>query len=109
MPCSFSPATSHSTNGRPATGANGLGRSLSTGWRRDPIPPASTSAVQSDGLVNCDSRQHLMLACRKVEALEKLIAFLARHFGPARLFLLVAGWILALGVWGMAARSWLPM
>jgi hypothetical protein len=50
-----------------------------------------------------------MLACRKVGALEKLIGFLGRHFGPPRLFLLVAGWILALGVWGMIARNYLPV
>jgi hypothetical protein len=50
-----------------------------------------------------------MLACQKVEALEKFMAFLGRHFGPPRLFLLVAGWILALGVWGMVARNYLPM
>jgi Mannosyltransferase (PIG-V) len=50
-----------------------------------------------------------MLACRKVEALEKFMAFLGRHFGPPRLFLLAAGWILALGVWGMVARNYLPM
>src|SRR5207245_1919097 len=45
----------------------------------------------------------------KVTALEKLIGFLGRHFGPPRLFLVVAGWILALGVWGMVARNYLPM
>jgi hypothetical protein len=44
-----------------------------------------------------------------VDALQKLIAFLGRHFGPPRLFLVVAGWVLALGVWGMVARNWLPM
>ena len=44
-----------------------------------------------------------------MEGLQKLIAFLGRHFGPPRLFLLVAGWILALGVWGMVARNYLPM
>jgi hypothetical protein len=44
-----------------------------------------------------------------VEALQKLIAFLGRHFGPPRLFLVVGGWILALGVWGMVARNYLPM
>jgi hypothetical protein len=44
-----------------------------------------------------------------VGSLEKLVAFLGRHFGPPRLFLLVAGWILALGVWGMVARNYLPM
>ncbi|HJW13761.1 MAG TPA: mannosyltransferase family protein [Thermoanaerobaculia bacterium] len=44
-----------------------------------------------------------------MKALEKLISFLGRHFGPPWLFLLVAGWILALGVWGMVARNWLPM
>jgi len=44
-----------------------------------------------------------------VQALERLIAFLGRHFGPPRLFLVLAGWILALGVWGMVARNYLPM
>jgi hypothetical protein len=44
-----------------------------------------------------------------VDALQKLIAFLGKHFGPPRLFLVVAGWVLALGVWGMVARNWLPM
>ncbi len=44
-----------------------------------------------------------------MDSLQKLISFLGRHFGPPRLFLLVAGWILALGVWGMVARNWLPM
>jgi hypothetical protein len=44
-----------------------------------------------------------------VDSLHKLIAFLGRHFGPPRLFLLAAGWVLALGVWGMVARNWLPM
>jgi hypothetical protein len=44
-----------------------------------------------------------------VDALQKLTAFLGRHFGPPRLFLLVAAWILALGAWGMVARNFLPM
>ena len=44
-----------------------------------------------------------------MESLEKLIAFLARHFGPGRLFLLCAAWILALGAWGVVAREYLPM
>ncbi len=44
-----------------------------------------------------------------MDSLQKLIGFLGRHFGPPRLFLLVAGWVLALGVWGMVARNWLPM
>lgn len=44
-----------------------------------------------------------------VDALQKLVAFVGRHFGPARLFLLLAGWVLALGVWGMVARNWLPV
>ncbi len=44
-----------------------------------------------------------------MDALQKLIGFLGRHFGPPRLFLLVAGWILALGAWGMVARNYLPM
>jgi hypothetical protein len=44
-----------------------------------------------------------------VTALEKLIRFLDRHFGPPRLFLAVAAWALALGVWGMVARTYLPI
>ena len=44
-----------------------------------------------------------------VQALEKLIGFLRLHFGPPRLFLLLAGWILALGVWGTLARDLFPM
>ncbi len=44
-----------------------------------------------------------------MDSLQKLIAFLGRHFGPPRLFLVVAGWILALGLWGMVARNYLPM
>ena len=39
----------------------------------------------------------------------KLISFLGRHFGPPKLFLAVALWILALGAWGMAARTYLPI
>lgn len=42
-------------------------------------------------------------------ALEKLIRFLDRHFGPPRLFLVVAAWALALGAWGMVARTYLPI
>ena len=45
----------------------------------------------------------------RVESLEKSIRFLDRHFGPPRLFLLVAAWALALGAWGMVARTYLPM
>jgi hypothetical protein len=37
--------------------------------------------------------------------LEKSISFLNRHFGPPRLFLVVAGWTLALSAWGMFART----
>jgi hypothetical protein len=44
-----------------------------------------------------------------VDSLQKLTAFLERHFGPPKLFLLIAGWILALGVWGMVARTYLPV
>jgi hypothetical protein len=44
-----------------------------------------------------------------VNGLEKLIAFLGRNFGPPRLFLLVAGWLLLLGAWGMIARTYLPI
>lgn len=41
--------------------------------------------------------------------LEKFVAFLGRHFGPPRLFLTVAAWVLALGAWGMVARTYLPI
>lgn len=41
--------------------------------------------------------------------LEKTIAFVERHFGPPRLALLLAAWILALGAWGTFARSVLPI
>ncbi|HXM79980.1 MAG TPA: hypothetical protein VOA00_12160, partial [Thermoanaerobaculia bacterium] len=41
--------------------------------------------------------------------LEKTISFFSRRFGPPRLALLVAAWILALGVWGTFARSVLPI
>ena len=44
-----------------------------------------------------------------MDPLQKLIAFLGRHFGPPRLFLLIAAWILALGVWGMTARNYFPI
>ncbi len=44
-----------------------------------------------------------------MEAFQKLIGFLGRHFGPPRLFLIVAGWIVALGIWGIVARNYLPM
>jgi hypothetical protein len=44
-----------------------------------------------------------------VSALEKFIGFLGRHFGPARLFLALAAWVLALGAWGMVARTYLPI
>ena len=40
---------------------------------------------------------------------EKLASVLARRFGPPRLALLVAGWVLALGVWGTLARDVFPM
>lgn len=46
---------------------------------------------------------------QRVEALQKLIRFLGRHFGPPRLALVVAAWILALGVWGTLARHVLPL
>lgn len=42
-------------------------------------------------------------------SLEKFRSFLARHFGPPRLALAVAAWILALGVWGTFARDVLPI
>lgn len=44
-----------------------------------------------------------------MQALEKFIGFLARLFGPPRLFLAVAAWILLLGAWGSVARNLLPM
>ncbi|HEY3123230.1 MAG TPA: hypothetical protein VGK70_04130, partial [Thermoanaerobaculia bacterium] len=44
-----------------------------------------------------------------MNGLEKLIAFLGRHFGPPRLFLVVAAWVLALGAWGTIARTYLPI
>jgi hypothetical protein len=44
-----------------------------------------------------------------VTGLEKLIRFLGRHFGPPKVFLAVAAWVLALGTWGMVARTYLPM
>jgi hypothetical protein len=44
-----------------------------------------------------------------VTGLEKLIRLLDRHFGPPRLFLAVAAWVLALGAWGMVARTYLPI
>lgn len=40
---------------------------------------------------------------------EKLIRFLSRHFGPPRLFLVVAGWLVVLGAWGWVARNHLPV
>lgn len=42
-------------------------------------------------------------------ALEKLIGFLGRHFGPPRIFLFTSAWVLALGAWGMVARTYLPI
>jgi len=42
-------------------------------------------------------------------AFDKTAAFLSRHFGPPRLALVVAAWVLALGVWGTFARGVLPM
>ncbi|HYN22891.1 MAG TPA: mannosyltransferase family protein, partial [Thermoanaerobaculia bacterium] len=44
-----------------------------------------------------------------MEPLEKLIRSLGRHFGPSRLFLLVAAWVLLLGAWGSFARTVLPI
>ncbi|MEP6769171.1 MAG: hypothetical protein ABJC61_10910 [Acidobacteriota bacterium] len=40
---------------------------------------------------------------------EKFSAFLRLHLGPPRLALLVAAWVLALGVWGTLARTVLPV
>jgi hypothetical protein len=40
---------------------------------------------------------------------EQLSVFLRRHFGPPRLALVVAAWVLALGVWGTLARDVFPM
>ena len=42
-------------------------------------------------------------------ALAKFVSFLRRHFGPPRLFVVVAAWTLALGAWGWAARNHLPI
>ena len=42
-------------------------------------------------------------------AFDKTAAFLRRHFGPPRLALAVAAWVLALGVWGTFARGVFPM
>ncbi|HEY6148140.1 MAG TPA: hypothetical protein VIZ69_10600, partial [Thermoanaerobaculia bacterium] len=42
-------------------------------------------------------------------AFDRTAAFLRRHFGPARLALAVALWVLALGVWGTFARGVIPM
>ncbi len=44
-----------------------------------------------------------------MNGLEKLIAFLDRHFGPPKLFLAVAAWVLALHAWGLVARTSLPI
>ncbi|MEO8348831.1 MAG: hypothetical protein ABI610_07965 [Acidobacteriota bacterium] len=44
-----------------------------------------------------------------MNALEKFVGFLGRHFGPPKLFLAVAAWVLALGAWGMVARTYLPI
>lgn len=50
----------------------------------------------------------LTLRPTRVDTLERLLRFLGRHFGPARLALLAAAWILALGLWGTLARHVLP-
>jgi hypothetical protein len=42
-------------------------------------------------------------------AIEKFVGALGRLFGPPRLFLAVAGWILLLGLWGWVAHEHLPM
>ena len=42
-------------------------------------------------------------------SLEKFTSFLARHFGPPRLALIVGAWVLALRVWGTFARDVLPI
>ncbi|MEP6802458.1 MAG: mannosyltransferase family protein [Acidobacteriota bacterium] len=44
-----------------------------------------------------------------MSSVEKTFAFLGRHFGPPRLALLLAAWILALGAWGTIARTVLPI
>ena len=44
-----------------------------------------------------------------MEALQKLIRFLGRHFGPPRLALLIGVWVLGLGIWGTLARTVLPV
>lgn len=45
----------------------------------------------------------------RVAGLERFISFLNRHFGPPRLFAVVAAWTLALGAWGWVARNYLPI
>jgi Mannosyltransferase (PIG-V) len=44
-----------------------------------------------------------------VEGLERFIRLLRKLFGPPRLVLLVASWILLLGAWGSFARAYLPI
>ena len=44
-----------------------------------------------------------------MEGLEKLVFLLRKLFGPPRLVLLVAAWILLLGAWGSFARTYLPI
>jgi hypothetical protein len=44
-----------------------------------------------------------------VEGRERLARLLRRLFGPPRLVLLVAAWILLLTVWGSVARAYLPI
>jgi hypothetical protein len=44
-----------------------------------------------------------------VDALQQVIRFLSRRFGPPRLALCTAGWVVALGVWGAVAWNALPV
>jgi hypothetical protein len=44
-----------------------------------------------------------------VEGLDRFIRLLRKLFGPPRLVLLVASWILLLGVWGSFARAYLAI
>ena len=54
-------------------------------------------------------RQSLLTSPPRVDSFERLVRFLGRHFGSPRLFLVVAAWVLALGVWGTLARYVLPL
>jgi hypothetical protein len=51
----------------------------------------------------------LTFGVSEVEALQQVIRFLSRRFGPPRLALCTAGWLVALGLWGAVARNTLPV